>query len=271
MSWRFLFALGLALVAACASARSGGSDIDAADDDSGVVDDAGIDAIDAMACARTPCDILSQCGCTNAQAPVCDLDFNQLPVGATTCRANLLNGTETTTCSATNTCGPLHVCVVGRCRKYCDDDNDCAGPGGICLIKLTYGNPPMDIPMAPLTCTTDCNPVTTTNATCPANWACHIYVDDPTPPPGGQTGDERYLTDCDSQGGVGVGGACTSNRSCNAGLDCINLNPGGLQCHPTCVCPGGNCAGGSCPGGTGSCRGYTTPVVINGVTYGACF
>jgi hypothetical protein len=269
MSLRFLLALVVATLAACASARTSGTDVDASTDDGSVDLTDAPPEIDAMECARTPCDILTQCGCTNAQTPVCDLDFNQLPVGATKCRANLLDGTETTTCSATNTCAPLHVCVGGRCRKYCDDDDDCAGPGGICLIKLTYGNPPMDIPNAPATCTTDCNPVATTNPTCPTNWACHIYVNDPTP---GTAGDESFLTDCAGQGGIGVGGACPNgNSQCNAGLDCINLNPGGLQCHPTCICPGGNCATGTCPSGTGSCRGYTTPVVIAGTTYGACF
>lgn len=269
MSWRFRVAL--IVFAGCASANTSGTN-DGGDDGDGSVDmtDASTDAIDAQVCARTPCDILSQCGCeSNAQTPVCDLDFNQLPVGATKCRANLLDGTETTTCSATNSCGPLHVCVGGRCRKYCDDDNDCAGPGGVCLIDLTYGNPPMNIPMAPKTCTTDCQPQATTNATCPASWACHIYVNDPTP--GGTMGDESFLTDCDAPGGGVTGGTCTSNRSCNPGLDCVTLNPGGNQCRPTCVCPGGNCAAGTCPGGSGTCRAYTSPPVIGGVTYGVCF
>lgn len=271
MPWRLLvvLALGLALgLAACASANVNGG-ADAAEDAADDLTDAAVAEIDAPACVRTPCDILSQCGCeSNPQTPVCDLDFNQLPVGATKCRANLLDGTETTTCSATNTCGPLHVCVGGRCRKYCDDNDDCAGPGGLCLIELTYGNPAMPIPMAPTTCTTDCNPTAATNATCPASWACHIYVEDPTP---GTPGDETFLTDCDAQGGGAVGATCTGNRSCNAGLDCVTLNPGGNQCRPTCVCPGGNCAAGTCPGGTGSCRGYTMPPVIGGVTYGVCF
>jgi hypothetical protein len=266
MSLRVLLALGLAL-AGCASANvNGGADADAGD--GGDLTDAAPD-IDAMSCARTPCDILSQCGCESASTtPVCDLDFNQLPVGATKCRASTLNGTETTTCMATNTCGPLHVCVGGRCRKYCDDETDCAGPGGLCLIDLTYGNPAMNIPNAPKTCTTDCNPVAATNATCPAGWACHIYVEDPTP---GTNGDEVFLTDCNVAGGVAIGAACTSNASCNPGSDCVTLNPGGNQCRPSCLCPSGNCAAGTCPSGSGSCRAYTNPPIIGGVTYGVCF
>ncbi|HUQ01057.1 MAG TPA: hypothetical protein VM261_01120 [Kofleriaceae bacterium] len=269
MSLRVLLVLSLVL-AGCASANVNNG-ADAADDgDGGGEIDAAPD-IDAMACARTPCDILSQCGCeATPQSPVCDLDFNQLPVGATKCRASTLNGTEVTTCSATNTCAAQHVCVGGRCRKYCDDEADCAGPGGICLIDLTYGNPAMTIPNAPKTCTTDCNPVAASNATCPTGWACHIYVEDPTPPPGAN-GDETFLTDCNAPGGVGLGGTCTGNSSCNPGFDCVTLNPGGNQCRPSCACPGGNCAAGACPGGSGSCRAYTNPPVIGGVTYGVCF
>ncbi|KAB2895647.1 MAG: hypothetical protein F9K40_16045 [Kofleriaceae bacterium] len=261
------FLCSLVVLAGCASANvNGGAD---ATEDASDTTDAAVE-IDAAACARTPCDILSQCGCeSNATTPVCDLDFNQLPVGATKCRASTLDGTETSTCSATTTCGPLHVCVGGRCRKYCDDNDDCAGPGGLCLIDLTYGNPPMNIPMAPKTCTTDCNPTAVTNATCPASWACHIYFDDPDSM---TMGDERYLTDCEPQGGGGLDAACTGNRSCNAGLDCVTFSSGGSRCRPTCICPNGNCAGGSCPMlNSGSCRDYTTAPVIGGVTYGACY
>ncbi len=268
---RVLFASMAILLLGCASANVSGSgdanDIDGTSDPI----DASIDAIDASTCARSPCDILSQCGCEGTPAtPVCDLDFQMLTTGATKCRANNFSGTESTTCTMTATCGPLHVCVGGRCRKYCDDDNDCPGAGGLCLIELTQGNPAMPIPNAPETCSTDCNPTAASNAACPATWACHIYLEDPTP---GTPGDEQYLTDCNAppQTGGGVASVCTGNTSCNATLDCVNLNPGGPQCRPTCVCPGGNCAAGSCPGGTGSCRGYTTPVVLGTVTYGACF
>ena len=114
-------------------------------------------------------------------------------------------------------------------------------------------------------CTTDCAPPSTTNATCPAGWACHVYSDQPT---------GRFLTDCNAPpaaGTGGVGAACTGNPSCAPGLDCVNLMPGGMQCRPTCLCPAGNCAAGSCAGGTGSCRAFSTPVIIGGAQYGACF
>lgn len=274
MSRRALVLLVAVVAALGACASSTYQSPDAGDDDGdGGVDpiDAGVDATDASACVRQPCDILSQCGCEGTPStPVCDLDFTMLATGATRCRANNFGGTEITTRTMAATCGPGHVCVGGRCRKYCGNDDDCAGPGGLCMIELTQGNPPMPIPDAPETCSTDCVPTQAANATCPAGWACHIFLDDPTP---GTAGDERYLTDCSAPpaSGGGVGATCSGNSSCQPGLDCVNLNPGGPQCRPTCLCPGGNCAAGTCPGGSGSCRGYTTPVVIGTTTYGACF
>lgn len=266
-------------IAACASARTGG-DVDGGDDGDAITADAptdapAIDAIDAPVCPGVPCSILDQCGCeATPQTPVCDLDFTMLSTGATKCRMRntTVVGDETQTCTMTATCAALHVCVGGRCRKYCDDDDDCAGPGGLCIIDLTYGNPPMPIPGAPVTCTTDCIPTAVTNPTCPPSWACHIFIDDPTPG-APDSGDERYLSDClaPPQSGGGVGAACTSNQACAAGLDCVTLTPGGQQCRPTCECPSGNCAAGTCPTGSGTCRGFAPPVVIGTATYGTCF
>lgn len=276
-----VMAVGLA-IAGCASARQGdGTDAsDNGDGDADVpptdapTDAQAIDAIDAPFCSGNPCSILDQCGCeATPNTPVCDLDFTMLSTGATKCRARNTSvaGDETQTCTMAATCAPLHVCVGGRCRKYCDDDDDCAGAGGLCIIDLTQGNPPMPIPGAPVTCTTDCVPTAATNPTCPPSWACHIFLDDPNGVP--DSGDERYLTDClaPPQSGGGVGAACTSNQQCAATLDCVTLSSGGQQCRPTCVCPGGNCAAGTCPTGSGSCRGFAPPVVIATSTYGTCF
>lgn len=283
MPCRVLVVLALALVATvgCASSKYADPDATTGDGDGGgggddaATDAPAIDAIDASTCARSPCDILSQCGCEATPAtPVCDLDFQMLTSGATKCRARntTVAGDETTTCTMTTTCAGGHVCVGGRCRRYCADDDGCPGAGGLCIIDLTQGTPPMPIPGAPSTCSTDCVPTAATNVTCPATWACHVYLDDPTPATPA-SGDERYLSDCaapPASGGT-VGATCTGNQGCAAGLDCVTLNPGGTQCRPTCACPGGNCAAGTCPGGTGTCRGFNPPVVIGTATYGTCF
>lgn len=213
-------------------------------------------------CSQQPCSILPQCGCDSPAAPVCDLDFQNPNDGATRCRADNFHGTETTTCTMTTTCAAEHVCV-GRCRRYCNTDNDCAGDGALCIIHLTVGNPPMNIPGV-TTCTTSCTPSQPANATCPAGWGCHIYRE--------SGGAMRYLTDCDAPPASGgtAGAACASNGDCAPGLDCVTVNGGANQCRPTCLCLGGNCATGSCPAGTGSCGDYTTPVIIGGSRYGAC-
>ena len=253
----------LFVLAACARATYEGPDAADEGEDAAVdarLTDAPTDAAGSQ-CSRQPCSILPQCGCDLPAAPVCDLDFQNLATGATKCRADNFSGTETTVCSMAATCAAEHVCV-GRCRRYCDDDDDCPGPGGLCVIKLTTGNPPMNIPDV-TTCTTDCVPTQLAPATCPATWACHVY----------RAASGAYLTDCEpppASGGT-TGTVCSDNGDCKAGLDCVNLMPGGPQCRPTCLCPGGNCAAGACAGGTGSCRGYTTPVVIGAQTYGACF
>jgi len=276
-----LLLLSLGTLGACASSRyaepdaAGGDDGDGGATDDAAVDGPGVDAIDASTCARSPCDILGQAGCEARPArPVWALDFTMLTTGATKCRARntTVAGDETTTCTMTTTCAPAHVCVGGRCRRYCDDDLDCPGAGGLCIIDLTQGTPPMPIPGAPATCSTDCVPTAATNVTCPATWACHVFLDDPTPATPA-SGDERYLSDClaPPATGGGVGATCTGNQACAAGLDCVTLNPGGTVCRPTCACPGGNCAAGTCPASTGSCRGFNPPVVIGTATYGTCF
>ena len=120
---------------------------------------------------------------------MCDLDFANVATGATKCRADNFHGTESTLCTMATTCAAEHVCV-GRCRQYCMTDDECPGAGGLCIINLTYGNPPMNIPGV-TTCTTDCIPTQTANTTCPTGWACHVYSDQPT---------GRFLTDCNAPG-----------------------------------------------------------------------
>lgn len=228
-----------------------------------------VDAIDASTCATQPCDLYLQCGCEGTAGQVCDLDPTMFTTGGTACRDNLLNGDETLACTRNTSCAGGHSCIGGRCRRFCRTDDDCPGAGGLCIIRPTAnGNP---IPGV-TNCTTDCMPNLATNPSCPATWGCHVYFDDPTPATP-TSGDERYLTDCGAPpaSGGGVGAACTSHASCQAGLDCVTLNPGGQQCRPNCVCPGGNCAAGTCPAGSGSCRGFMTPVVIGANTFGTCF
>ena len=104
--------LSLVLIAGCASGTVAGADGAGGDDAGGDPDaaatsdgpgpapDAGVDA---SACANTPCDLYSQCGCT-AAAPVCDLDPANLATGATACRIDQFGGGEATLCTRSTTC-----------------------------------------------------------------------------------------------------------------------------------------------------------------------
>jgi hypothetical protein len=262
--------LVLAVVAGCAQATVGGI-ADAGVDGSPVEIDAPppVDAIDAPTCVRQPCDIYAQCGCEATPGQVCDLDSTMLATGATACREDLLHGTETLACTRNSSCAALHSCIGGRCRKYCEADDDCASPGGLCVIEPTFNGQPIP---GVRNCSSDCVPTLASNSNCPAGWGCHVYRHDPTPTTP-MSGDERWLTDCAAPPatGGGVAAPCTSHNSCQPGLDCVTLNPGGQQCRPSCMCPAGNCAAGSCPVGSGSCRAFNPPVLIGTVTYGTCF
>jgi hypothetical protein len=209
-------------------------------------------------CMQTPCDLYPQCGCNAAAGEVCDLDFSMLSAeGITECRSVTVPGTEASTCTVSTGCAGGHVCVGGRCRRYCDTDTDCPGDGGICLVQLTVGTPPVDIGGA-ITCTTMCDPILTANNGCPPTWACHVY---------------NYMmsgiTDCEPDGGGGDGATCATSSDCSPGLDCVTIGMN-MTCEPTCVCPNGNCAQGTCPPNTGTCGGFVEPPVIDGITYGVC-
>ncbi|HVV84277.1 MAG TPA: hypothetical protein VHE35_14490 [Kofleriaceae bacterium] len=253
------------MLAAVALAACGGDDGAGTVDAPAAIDapglDAGIDA--ANACSHQPCSILPQCGCEQTPStPVCDLDFDMPAGAATKCRADMFGGTEGTTCSRATTCAAEYVCV-GRCRHYCDDDSDCAGPGGLCIQPLEFDGAPL--PGIKL-CTTSCAPSSTTNPLCPTGWGCHLYRED--------SGDRRYFSECEPAPATGgdLGDACQVSKDCQAGLDCFNDGSGmGLRCTANCLCPGGDCSAGVCPAGAGTCHGYTTPATLGTATYGRCY
>ncbi len=214
-------------------------------------------------CPSSPCDLVQQCGCTSPQ--VCDLDSAQLPSGGTECRDVLSPGNEDDDCGSGFDCAGGNVCVGTACRKYCNLDADCPGEGGICIVQLTFGSPPTDIPGAKV-CTRSCEPEKSTANGCPpSEAACHVYQYDPDGTP--DNGDEVLLTDCDTAGGGGNNATCANSTDCQAGYDCVNT--GSLVCKQNCECPTpGLCGGGSCAVGT--CTGYTTPLMVGGTEYGVC-
>jgi len=220
---------------------------------------------DANSCPKTPCDLYEQCGCPTGEA--CDLGANPA-AGDTDCRAVAAQGTETATCARSEDCAGGYVCLgsnPGQCRKWCQNDTECSGPGALCLLGVTSGG--MDVPNA-TTCSKDCDPSANTTAPgCPAAMGCHVFVDDPDGTFG--NGDERFLTDCTGAPatGGGDGVTCANSNDCAIGFDCINLTSGGvttMQCKQNCVYPTGACQ-------TGACNRFGAPrPVIGGVEYGVC-
>lgn len=223
-------------------------------------------ATDALVCAKSPCSMVPQCGCGANQA--CDLDTSMLATGATACRSAGI-GTEETTCTQAATCTAGYGCIGGHCRKWCENDNTCTGgSGAICIIQVVFGAPPQNVPGA-ITCSTDCDPTSATPAGCPTGWGCNVYYSNPDGTVG--NADDRNFTDCDPAGAGGAGATCTTNKDCQASMDCISFTDGTKSCHPTCLCPSGNCAAGTCAGGTGSCHAFTPKATVGTREYGVCF
>jgi hypothetical protein len=291
---RCRLALGLLLsLAACASSRPGGSEIDASGDDD--VDapedtdgngtptdapdidgtappiDAAIDAavdapIDASTCPTSPCDLHQQCGCTSPL--VCDIDFTDLM--GTACRGVNQAGTETSNCTQGGTpqssyCAGGYVCVGlgadASCKKYCDANSDCGQPRGQCVIQLTNGTMPI---AGATTCSSNCNPMNSAAGGCPAGDKCGFFTANDPVLTGGQDVD---IVDCTTPGAGAHGATCTNDTSCASDTFCTNVNSQ-LRCRRVCNRANGNA---DCAGLAGTtCIGFTMPLVVGGTEYGVC-
>ncbi len=276
------------LLSACATASSGddtdGGDGDGdgggdGDGDGGgnlpdadpLAPDAPPGQIDANGCDQQPCSLVPQCGC--APPTVCDLNGSELDTGGTECRAVSTSGTDTADCSVPEECAAGYTCLgpTGgqQCRRYCDGNADCVGAGSYCVLDVVYGSQSTPVCWDPpagcaKVCSKSCDPASTAPPTCPAGFACHIYLDGTT-----------FLTDCDDApaSGGGQGAACQGSSSCAAGYDC--LITGGSDCQTgTCSCFR-NCrylpAGGECAALGRTCTRFAAPrPTFNGTEYGYC-
>jgi hypothetical protein len=214
--------------------------------------DAAVDAtVDANTCPTLPCDLHVQCGCTPPLT--CDIDFTDLM--GTSCRAVNVPGTETSTCASFSECAAGHVCVGGRCHRYCSVDGDCSQPRGLCAIQLTdqMSNP---IPGA-TTCSSNCNPIDSAAGGCPAGQKCGFF----------EGIGMRDIVDCTTPGAGAIGATCTTDATCSSNTYCTTYNTQ-TRCRKVCnrTTGGSECA--AVPGTT--CVGFTTPLTIGGTEYGIC-
>lgn len=272
----------LLMVAACASGRAtldggdeddagGGGGADAAEGaidapaggldgggPGGTPDAAAMGTPDAAPPACSPCTLVPQCGCGAMEA--CDLDGTMLPSGGTTCRAVTAPGMGASTCTGVTTCAAGWVCLGpsggSACYEYCTSDSQCDGMGGLCTVEITYGSPPMPVPGAKV-CSPNCTVVSSSPAGCPTGWGCHVYYN---------SDEARHFTWCTKTGGGGQESPCTTDEDCQAGYSCVNA--GGNKCLKNC----NKTTNTGCAGLAGtSCVGYSTPAVIAGTEYGACW
>jgi hypothetical protein len=205
-------------------------------------------------CDESPCKLVDpQCGC--AADEQCGLDPSD---GSVTCvDAGDIPWKEL--CPPGTECEPGHICVtvtgISLCGKFCDDDSQCGGPGGICIRALNDGNGD-PIPGAVL-CTESCDP--STSMGCPgAGTSCQLGRED--------MGQMRFFTLCLASGAGMQGAACMGNVDCAPSFGCFNDGVSDM-CLKYC-----KVASPSCPAGT-QCAAITIgmeQVFIENEQYGAC-
>jgi hypothetical protein len=185
-------------------------------------------------CAESPCKaMLPQCGCPSGQACY-------LAAAGPKCTAPGIVD-ESDQCTTNAECIPGHVCAQGQdgvavkvCKRLCQADGDCVGPGSICLQDSGFK-----------ACSIGCNPVTSSR--CPPSAACQLYQ---------RSGDMAPFTDC---GGIGTRQplqSCSDAFPCVAGYVCGTTSGGATACIKYCT-----------PSDCSSCDVMGT---FGGTSYGVC-
>lgn len=193
----------------------------------------------------TPCELLSQCGCSDERQCTLNPNTNEL-----SCLARGTAG-EGEVCGEA-ACGPGLVCLSSGggagpniCVRWCESDVDCiGGPGSVCAYDAPFEGVTYRL------CTMPCDPVTNTG--CAPGLACTVRQ---------ETG--RTVTECGvSSGGAGEGFPCFNASSCGAGLTCQPRFPAGNYCQRYCY---GN---SDCP--VSSCTPLSPTVRLGEETLGYC-
>jgi hypothetical protein len=246
-------------VAGCATAdRNDGANVDAG---SRFADarPALPDAETIPACPTQPCDLHEQCGCPSGEA--CDLEFLNFDDNEFSdqlaCRAIATPGNLLSTCASHTRCAAGYQCIGGQCRRYCQSNDVCGGPGGQCALTRAGSQRTDD-----LLCTKSCQPDFQADheASCPKDYSCYIrFV--------GPEDNRRAVTDCLPTGPVNLNGDCSNDR-CGEGLTCITFTAGdgsqSQRCQRRC-----RVADQTCPDGS-ACEGFDPPTLMEGTEYGIC-
>jgi hypothetical protein len=205
------------------------------------------------------CTLVPQSGCPGE---ACDLDDAMLATGGTVCRPVTAMGMDTSTCAGVTTCAAGWTCLgasatESQCYEFCATDSQCApATGGLCVINIVYGTPPMEVPGVTV-CSKACDPLD--GSGCPSTWGCHVYQEEP---PG-----TRFFSHCAPSGPGGQNAACVDDTDCQQNYSCVNTGMSNV-CLKNCnVTTNTGCAGIA---GT-ACTGFTNHPVVGGAEYGVCF
>jgi hypothetical protein len=201
-------------------------------------------------CSEDPCKLtLPQCGCDEGEACV----------RQTSGRVCVPAGDKQLAEACSDDCVAGHQCLANptfatpaHCMKWCESDDDCVGPGALCLFTITGETTKL--------CSINCDPVS--SAGCPAAGAkCDVLREN--------MGLMRWLTSCVGEGAGVQETPCTATQGCADGYGCFNVTDANMMTTQMCLrwCNLGMPT--SCPGGS-QCAGFQTPIVIGSITYGAC-
>lgn len=209
-------------------------------------------------CEDDPCKVtLPQCGCNAGEQ--CSVSA----AGVTCVPEGTIGWGEA--CGGVGDCEPGYLCIlkkdtpptVSTCAKFCDSDNECQSPGGLCTFGLNDGNGGT-IPGVTI-CSENCDLVTNTG--CPVSGTSCQLAQEPS-------GLKRFFTYCNGAGAGTQNSTCLDGTECAVQYGCFNTGGASDVCLKWC-----NVNSPSCSGAT-SCVGLTdangNPVVIGAITYGAC-
>ena len=199
---------------------------------------------EAPTCEEDPCKlVLPQCGCPVGER--C-----HLKTGKRTCVAE---GMVELGYKCANNCTAGHLCYnnltggSGVCHKYCNSDQDCAAPGGICFHQVSGG--------AASLCTQNCDPVTDTGCFEKPEMKCELNAFGDPP---------NWFTYCTGVGSKNAGDTCVSSNQCKPGHGCVGVNMVSICAQWCSMPPNGNCEVGY------TCVGFMNPATVGSIEYGAC-
>jgi hypothetical protein len=206
-------------------------------------------------CSKAPpsnkCGVAPQCGC--APTETCDVLDNN---GNVDCIAAGTAGPGKA-CTTTAGCALGSTCAGGACKPYCPAGTSTDGGGGKCN----------------LTGTSTCVQAIVNNKPIPNLALCRIACDlvnptscDVANAPAGVVGcdlDNTNQPDCFTASATNPPSCAAAN--CAPANVCVTLaNDGGSVCKHWCK------VGDNTPCGAGTCSGFATKLLVNGVEYGAC-